>query len=148
MSAMGATPSDPSPSDPSSSGEVLDQSGEVVDQDDPHNPVGRQRGWEPVREHGFGTELGQVPLRRPPNPIGPFISGVVPKKRLEWPILIVVMVLAAIIMTAWCLAGFAIASRSGRTHAGGPTTVNSGTVAAAIAPPADSGHVTAIGASS
>lgn len=62
----------------------------------------------------FATGSGQVPPERPPDPVGPFIRPPGPRRRRrDWPILIVAMILASLVMVGCCLAGFAVYSGYG-----------------------------------
>ena len=59
-------------------------------------------GWYPV-------ETG--PMRHPSDPILPFIAPPVERRRRrDWPVLVVVMIIAGLVMAGCCIAGFALYS--------------------------------------
>jgi hypothetical protein len=87
---------------------AVEVSGE--DSDDPHRqaPVAPQPAVPQQPPPSFATGYGQVPPYRPPDPITPFVSGPRPRKPMDWPILLVAMVIAAVVMVGVCLAGYAV----------------------------------------
>jgi hypothetical protein len=49
------------------------------------------------------------PLNHPPDPILPFIAPPVPRRRRsDWPVLVIALIIAALVMAGCCIAGFAL----------------------------------------
>jgi hypothetical protein len=72
--------------------------------DDPH----RSGTHQPPT---FATGHGQVPPVRPPDPIQPFIPTSIPRRRADWPVLVVVMIAAMLVLLGCCLAGYTVSHR-------------------------------------
>jgi len=52
------------------------------------------------------------PVDHPPDPIRPFINAGVPRKRRsDWPVMVLAIVVATLVLSAFCLAGFALYSK-------------------------------------
>jgi hypothetical protein len=55
-----------------------------------------------------------TPAMRPPEAINPYVAPPVSRRRRsEWPVLLVALVLSGLIMAGFCLAGFALYVRNG-----------------------------------
>ncbi len=60
-------------------------------------------------------ERGQAPMR-PPEAIKPYVAGPVRRRRRsDWPVLLVALVVAGLVMGGCCIAGFAFYVRNGGT---------------------------------
>lgn len=60
--------------------------------------------------------FGQIPPSVPQDPILPYIAPPVPRRRRsDWPVLVVAMIISALVMAGCCIAGFALYSGYGGT---------------------------------
>ena len=63
------------------------------------------------RPQRYATGMGRREPTRPPDPIMPYMPPPVARRhRSEWPIMVLAMVIASIVMAAFCLGGFALHS--------------------------------------
>jgi len=68
---------------------------------------------KPSRYH---PAFGQIPPSVPMDPILPYIAPPVPRRRRsDWPVLLVAMIISALVMAGCCIAGFALYSGYGGT---------------------------------
>lgn len=57
----------------------------------------------------YSAARGQVPPSRPLDPILPYIAPPVPRRRRsDWPVLVLALIVSALIMAGCCVAGFAL----------------------------------------
>jgi hypothetical protein len=73
----------------------------------PDEPAARFQA--PERPNRYATGIGQRHPTKPPDPIRPYMAPpVARRRRSDWPVMIFVMVVTAIVMVGFCLVGFAL----------------------------------------
>ena len=98
-----------------------DESPEAGRAEDPHRqdaagspplrfePVARFKDPYSTRPQRYIAGEGQVPPSIPMDPILPYIAPPIPRRRRsDWPVLAVALVISSLIMGACCIAGFAL----------------------------------------
>jgi hypothetical protein len=69
-----------------------------------------------TRPSRYHPAFGQIPPSVPMDPILPYIAPPVPRRRRsDWPVLLVAMIISALVMAGCCIAGFALYSGYGGT---------------------------------
>ena len=91
------------------------------DPDDEPNPdrepsayVGKEVLPPPAFSSGRYQFAGRQAPTRPPDPVVPFVAPPVPRRRRsDWPVLVVALVVSAFILAACCIAGYVLYASKG-----------------------------------
>ena len=80
---------------------------------DPYHGPGLYASYDVVTPQTYRTGRYQVsrvpPPTQPPDPILPFIAPPVPRRRRsDWPVLLVALIISAIVLAACCIAGYVL----------------------------------------
>jgi hypothetical protein len=85
---------------------------------DPEHAPSAYEGTEvlapPVFTSGRYQFLDRPPGLRPPDPVAPFVAPPVSRRRRsDWPVLVVALVISSLILAGCCIAGFALYASKG-----------------------------------
>jgi hypothetical protein len=115
---------DSQPGRPDAASEYVDENGEpdgrtealpdwTTAEPDPYYGPGLYASYDVVTPQTYRTGRYQVsrvpPPTQPPDPILPFIAPPVPRRRRsDWPVLLVALIISAIVLAACCIAGYVL----------------------------------------